>query len=331
MRSNFKLPILVFIISFAFLIFHQPVNVSAQSDYKLLAPLPLGPSGGVVERVDINTYIPSAVKLIIALAGGLAVLRIIFGGIQYMSTDAFDGKNEAKSTINNALQGLLLAIGAFAILNTVNPKLVNFKIEIAKQEFGEAIGGVTIREERRPDIDPSSPSLVGCHDCARFPTAIVTGISTSINYKPVDAGGCVGPGVCVVNKELGHKLLLLTATSSLKSRTFQVIESYPPRLDNNTETCRQRGKPNSGECVYAQITSLSQNQLEAGLGSAQISSFLKDAESVGLWLVYQVATQAQLSTALAGSTSIPGYPLHVILKAGIPYPRFSIYNNRPGQ
>ena len=80
-------------------------------------------------------------NLIIAIAGGLAVLKIIYGGIQYMSTDAFGAKNEAKDTIKNAIWGLLLAISAWLILYTVNPNLVEINLDIPRQGINPDGGG----------------------------------------------------------------------------------------------------------------------------------------------------------------------------------------------
>jgi hypothetical protein len=58
---------------------------------------------------------------------------IMFGGIKYMSTDAFSGKSEARGTIENAIWGLVLAISAWLILNTINPNLTNFNLSIPVQ------------------------------------------------------------------------------------------------------------------------------------------------------------------------------------------------------
>jgi hypothetical protein len=66
----------------------------------------------------------------IGISAALAVIYIIFGGIQYMSTDAVGAKKDGKKTIQNAILGLLLVIGSYSILYTVNPKLVNFNLEI---------------------------------------------------------------------------------------------------------------------------------------------------------------------------------------------------------
>jgi len=105
--------------------------VLAQTDYTLLQPLPLsGADQQPVERTNAGNYIKGMFMLIIAIAGGLAVITIIFGGIKYMSSDAIGGKSDAKKTIQNAIGGLLLAISAWLILTTINPNLKNFDLKL---------------------------------------------------------------------------------------------------------------------------------------------------------------------------------------------------------
>src|SRR3990167_790276 len=101
------------------------------TEYKLLQPIPLdGANSAPTDTTTAEPYIKGIFTLIIAIAGGLAVVRIIFGGIQYMPTDAFEGKSEAKTIIQNAIWGLLLAISAWLILYTINPDLIKFNLTI---------------------------------------------------------------------------------------------------------------------------------------------------------------------------------------------------------
>lgn len=115
--------------------------VSGQKDgvteYCLLEPLPLGLGNTQVNKVSTKEYLPGLFRLIIGIAGVLAVLRIIWGGVQYMSTDAWSGKNEAKGTIENALWGLILAMMAWLIVYTINPKLVEFNLSLTPIKIGE--------------------------------------------------------------------------------------------------------------------------------------------------------------------------------------------------
>lgn len=100
----------------------KDVGVSDPETYKLLAPLP-GIEGGIIKTNDLGNYFNMMFKLIIGLCGALAVIMIIIGGVQYMGDESVFGKTEAKSKITSAILGLLIALGAFALLNTINPAL----------------------------------------------------------------------------------------------------------------------------------------------------------------------------------------------------------------
>lgn len=109
------------IIAFIFL----PSHASAQQPYELLAPLPevFFPAG----NLDFVAYLTGYFRLGLAVAGVLAVIMIIVGGVQIMTTDSIYNKTEGRSRIQHALLGLLLAFAAWLILNTINPQLVTFR------------------------------------------------------------------------------------------------------------------------------------------------------------------------------------------------------------
>src|SRR3989344_1055967 len=118
--TRFK--ILIFVSCFLFLVsspvFGQP---AAPTDYELLAPIPQLVKPGTASTTNAALYIPGLFKFAIALAGALAVIRLIWAGVKYMSTDAFTEKSEAKGIIEQALWGLLLAMSSWIILNTIAP------------------------------------------------------------------------------------------------------------------------------------------------------------------------------------------------------------------
>ena len=109
-------------------------SVSAQSasnswdEYTPLAPLP----GTTNEegKTDIQTYIPGIFKLAIGIASVLAVLMIIIGGVEYITTDAIQGKSDGKARIQNALLGLVLVLVSWILLYTINPKLTVFNLNV---------------------------------------------------------------------------------------------------------------------------------------------------------------------------------------------------------
>lgn len=112
--------ILVNLIGF-FAVNNFPIR-AADEGYILLEPLPWTEN---VEGGELSTYLESLFVFGISIAGILAVLMIVIGGIQYMTAYGNPGKvGDAKNRIYQALLGLLLAISAWLILYTINPDLV---------------------------------------------------------------------------------------------------------------------------------------------------------------------------------------------------------------
>ncbi len=110
---------------------------SGDTGYIPLEPLPGISTAG--QPVNIDNFLQGLLTFGIGIAAALAVIMIIVGGFQYLSTDAWFQKSEGRQRILNAILGLLLAIGAWVILNTINPNLVNLSVTFD-----------------RPDIDFSS-------------------------------------------------------------------------------------------------------------------------------------------------------------------------------
>ncbi len=103
-----------------------PQTSAAETQYDLLEPIPLEGSSGNTPTVTFAQYLTGAYQLAIGAAVVLALIMIIWGGFDYMLSESITGKGEGKKKIENAVIGLLLALGSYAILYTVNPKLVQF-------------------------------------------------------------------------------------------------------------------------------------------------------------------------------------------------------------
>jgi len=85
------------------------------------------------EEKTPSGYIQAIYKLTIGIAGVLAVLMIVTGGLEYISSAANPNlKASAKTRIWSAIGGLLIALTAYLILNTINPDLVNFDLQLKK-------------------------------------------------------------------------------------------------------------------------------------------------------------------------------------------------------
>ena len=101
-----------------------PALAFAQSKYVPLIDIPLLTQAG---DTGFSGYINFLYSLSIGIAGLLAVIKIIVAGVKYMFSDVITDKGSAKKEIQGALFGLLLILGAYIILNTINPQLVTGK------------------------------------------------------------------------------------------------------------------------------------------------------------------------------------------------------------
>lgn len=128
-----------------------PATPAAALDYAPLAPIPgttktncnwklmqdLSQKAKQAGCSDFALYLENGFKLAIAAAGVLAFLMIVIGGFQYMSTDAISEKSEGKERIKGAIFGLILALGSYVFLKTINSDLVLWDLN-----FGGEVKGV---------------------------------------------------------------------------------------------------------------------------------------------------------------------------------------------
>ncbi len=85
---------------------------------------------------QVSAFINLALKILIGAAAVLLVLRIMFEGYKYITTDIPRLKVSAKSGLWDAVLGLVLALSSFLILNTINPKLIENTVNIDRLEIG---------------------------------------------------------------------------------------------------------------------------------------------------------------------------------------------------
>ena len=113
----------------------DPVNVNTiaipadETKYKMLVPLPgvtcMDSTGKDTTCMsnDIGAYLNLIFKMGIGICVALAVIMLIINGITYMGDESVFGKTEAKNKMFMAIMGLLIVIGAWVLLNTINPAL----------------------------------------------------------------------------------------------------------------------------------------------------------------------------------------------------------------
>jgi len=97
----------------------------ALAGYKIEVALPGMPVGQT--EFTLSEYIRYIYLFGLGLVGVAALGALVYGGFVYMLSGTITSKEEAKSWIWGAISGLVLALAAYLILNTINPDLVSLK------------------------------------------------------------------------------------------------------------------------------------------------------------------------------------------------------------
>jgi hypothetical protein len=150
----FSITMLLFLLS--------PFFIQAEeTGYSVLAPIKTSSQEYVKTTEstnDLSAYLDNMFKLGIALCTGLAVLMIIIGGIQYVSSDAWSKKTDGKDRIVAALFGLLIALGSYALLKTINPALLKTKLILQEIEIeGIPTSQLALAEAEKNELDHNVP------------------------------------------------------------------------------------------------------------------------------------------------------------------------------
>ncbi len=155
---------------------------SYDNSYELLAPIPGVVPGNVVgPDFNLGTYVNNLIKVIIGLAAAMAVFMIVFGGIEWMMSDSFISKGEGKKKILNAIKGLVLLLGSYLILITINPDLVTIDFRLDKQTIKIEYSGDT--NVGIPQTGVSCPTGIDCNIPSTPNENLVYSIVSKLNGK----------------------------------------------------------------------------------------------------------------------------------------------------
>lgn len=80
-------------------------------------------------NASIPDYINNLYKFAVGIAGLLALGMIVGGGVYYtVSAGSSDKQREAKDMITSAVWGVVLLLGSYLILNTINPQITSLSL-----------------------------------------------------------------------------------------------------------------------------------------------------------------------------------------------------------
>lgn len=155
------------------------VTKGDNSNYCMLAPLPgLGDGSGDLDVTKgFGDYMLTIIRIVMGVIGILCVIMLVVGGIEYMSTVSVGEKEGAKSRIQSALFGLLLALSSYVILRTLNPKLVDLGVTIPTTQL-------TLEGDEGPEVSDVTPTNLPSVSDVSVPTGTAAELAKKILANP---------------------------------------------------------------------------------------------------------------------------------------------------
>ena len=101
--------------------------------------VPLAGIPGLTEGVNttasgLPAFFNNLYKYLIGLAAALAVIEIIWGGLQYSTQDSPGGKSGGKERIYQAIFGLVLVLSPVLVFSIINPSILNLSLNLPPLE-----------------------------------------------------------------------------------------------------------------------------------------------------------------------------------------------------
>jgi Type IV secretion system pilin len=106
-------------------------SVLAQTGFVPLAPIPGLTEGVVANQTGLANFFNNLYKYLIGLAATLAVIMIIWGGIEIaINKDNVSKITDSKGKIYNAVFGLVLVLSPVLVFSIINPAILNLSINL---------------------------------------------------------------------------------------------------------------------------------------------------------------------------------------------------------
>ena len=95
-----------------------------------LAPIPGLTEGGVADSSNLALFFNNLYKFLIGLAAALAVIEIIWGGLEISTKDSVSKQSDGRERITQAIFGLILVLSPVLVFSIINPNILNLSLNL---------------------------------------------------------------------------------------------------------------------------------------------------------------------------------------------------------
>lgn len=116
-------------------------SVAHAQGFVPLAEIPGLTQGITANQAGLANFLNNLYKYLIGLAAALAVVEIIWGGLEISTQDSVSKKSDGKQRIYNAIFGLVLILSPVLVFTIINPSILNLSINLTPLKTTPGAGG----------------------------------------------------------------------------------------------------------------------------------------------------------------------------------------------
>lgn len=199
----------------------------SSSGFTALAPIPglTDPTSAtsVINSRSLANFFNNLYKYLIGLAATLAVIMIIWGGLEISTKDSVSKHSDGKERITQAILGLILVLSPVLVFSIINPSILNLSLNLPPINL------------MTPPISAPPPPQSGCNDP-----------SLTIEQQKACASA---------QKVIGTNPSSGAGSEDLKYYFGGGNEVYKQTLADQIKSCNDAGGTVSGDSLYRDKTS----------------------------------------------------------------------------
>ncbi len=196
---------------------------------------------GDITNIDIPwlaQYMAGIFRYSVGIAGMLAAVMMMIGGVQYLTAGGDASKvAKGKQRITDALLGLVIVVGSYLLMYSVNPDLVTFSsLKIIKLEPVTYVANETPEFLVDEPVPPAASQLTGSATPKAGPAGAGGGNVPSLKQYDYRNVGYLNKGTpqCVTVGNAGKKPFTIASSGCGVTSAAMVVAYYHREIDPKT-------------------------------------------------------------------------------------------------
>jgi hypothetical protein len=138
-------------------------STCTQGSFCPLAPIPGLDQGIQPTSSSIAQFLNNLYQFLIGIAAAIAVIEIVWGGLEISTKDSVSKNSDGKERITQAILGLILVLSPVLVFKIINPSILNFSATFSPVNIPSGAA-----QQTSTPTPSTTSSPVSCSQCASY-------------------------------------------------------------------------------------------------------------------------------------------------------------------